>query len=671
MSLIGTFLVGGVALFTVAAGIAFVCDELSAEEQRRQDQMRREYNEYTRRKKKEYQEAHEYFRQERHHTENAYQEQMRAYQAGLLQKRKDANRLAFQKMQQIWKLQYEDKEKLLNQCREIVHKVSENIQSKQHSYIRFNSMKSTLVSLQEAVYKLEAYLRYMDGIKRNMDSLFESEGTLAEPFSMTLPEDYPYDGKIIYLKKSDFSGYWYNCSHIGAISLDRSENELFDQNCSTLPLPFMVHASKSGRQYLSLSKGLLKNSIGGTIGLDMEVVKVYSKYIILRFANNPYISVSIAKRDLINPNRRTPIGSSLHVFVTDYDFALNGRISVSEKAADGMSIAHFDTVPLLMTSTEHSQLRKYLEDNGLLEETDEWRIGPRMDADRNLTGLIFQRGTHYAIETSFEDIGDSQLVLRYNGLLPAEAFISFDDPFVAANVTLNCYPYQKVLKDPGSYTAFFEECGKLRLYLTQEYSVQRKILARSPMSIYLDQWLEVTNRLIEHQAYGSQLILKVDEWRPGQVKGGQYTLLHVENESAFQKFLEREERKGHDRFFVEISDEYGISRLPCRIFSGESDGIWVRVSGLISEPVILEQEFSFDFYSLCRSYTERQQVNAFRMFKEGRVSSEEVMAAILNIGDYQYTDTGRRITALFNSNIQNNASQLTAITRAFSEKHFS
>lgn len=670
MTLFGTLLAGGAAILTIAAGIAFVCDELSSEEQRRQDQMRREHKEYERRKQQEYRDAHEYFRQERQHDENAYQEQLRTYQVELLQKRKDANRLAFQQMLQIWELQYADKEKLLEQCREIVRQVSTIIQGKQHSYTRFNSMKSTLISLQEAVYKLEAYLRYMDGIKIDMEILFESEGALAEPFSMVLPEDYPYDGKVIELKKSDFSGYRYECSYIGPIFLDRSENELFDQNCSTLSLPFMVHTARNGRQYLSLSRGLLKNSIGGIIGLDMEVVKVNSKYIILRFANNPYISVRIAKRDLINPNRRTPIGSSLHVFVTDYEFALNGWISVSEKAADGMSIAHFDTVPLLQSSTEHSQLRKYLEDNRLLEETDEWRIGPRMDADRNLTGLVFQKGTHYAIETSFEDIGNSQLVLRYNGLLPAEDFISFDDPFVAANVTLNCYPHQKVLNDPGSYTTFFEECSKLRLYLTREYSIQRKILARSPMSIYLDQWLEVTNRLIEHQAYGSHLILKVDEWKPSQVKGGLCTLLHVENESEFRRFLEHEAGKHRDFFFIEITDENGISRLPCRAFSAESYGMWVRVSGLISESVILEQEFSFDLYSLCRSYTEQQQVNAFRMFKEGRVASVEIMTAILNTGAYQYTDAGHHITALFNSNIQNNASQLTAITRAFSEKHF-
>ena len=40
---------------------------------------------------------------------------------------------------------------------------------------------------------------------------------------------------------------------------------------------------------MSLVKGLLKNSIGGTIGIDVEVINVHPKYLNLRFYGYEYL----------------------------------------------------------------------------------------------------------------------------------------------------------------------------------------------------------------------------------------------------------------------------------------------------------------------------------------------------------------------------------------------
>lgn len=663
-------LVGGVVIGAIAACISFVCDELTEEEKSRQDQMRREYEAYEQRKKKEYQDARRYFEHERRQEERRYQEQLRVYQEELLHRRKEENRGTFQQLLKLWELQYGEKKKLLDECRKIVQNCEEHFQEQQHSYARFNSMKSTLLSLQEAAYKLEAYLRYMENYRDKLESLFEESGELSDPFSMTLPTDCPYEGKVIFLEKGDFSGYQYNFDSVGRIWLDKADNELFDNSGGRLP--FMFYNAPNDRSYLSLAKGMLKNSIGGTIGLDMEVLKVFPSFIWLRFAHNERMKISISKQNLVKRNRRTPVGSNLHVFIKDYDFALKGRITVSERAEDGMSIAQFDTIAMVQTKAESNELTElynYLKKNHLLDERDEWRIGPRRDKEHNLTGLILQQGANYAIQTAFQNLDGDKLVLRYEGRLPEKDFLSFDDVFVAANVTVRCYSHQKVLRDPDEYNAYFEECEKLRLYLTREFAVQQKMLARSHMSLYLDQWLEVTKRLIEYRAYGGHMRLKVDEWEHSKLWHSSYTLLHVEEEKYFQKFQEREAKKKRTRFFLELPGE-NRGRHNCRIVSDDENNIWLRTEGEIEEETLLELGFTVDLYSVDNAYTERQQANAFRMFKEGQVASETIKTAILNAGSYQYTDNGHRVTELFNQKIQTNPSQIDAVTRAFSEESF-
>lgn len=661
---------GAAVIGAVTACISFVCDELSEEEKRRQQQMRCEYDAYEQRKREEYQETRSYFEQERRREQRKYQEQLRDYQGKLLQRRKEKNRSAFHQMLKLWELQYEEKKSLLDECQKIVRSCEESIRNQQHSNVRFNSMKSTFLSLQEASYKLEAYIRYMEKWKNGLESLFEESGELTEPFSMTLPSGYPYEGKVIFLDKEDFSGQRYYFESVGSIYLDKADEDLFDN--SNGRLPFMFYNARNGKQYLSLAKGMLKNSIGGTIGLDMEVREVAPNYISLCFAHNKYINISISKRDLIARNRRTPVHSNLHVFVKDYEFALKGRITVSERPGDGMSIAQFDTIIMVQTKAEHDSLQElynFLVENDLLDEFAEWRIGPRTDENGNLTGLILQQGTSYAIQTTFQNINGDKLILRYDGMLPKEQFLSFEDIFVSTNVTVSCCSKNLVCKNPSSYAAYFEECEKLRMYLTREFAVQRKMLVRSPMSLYFDQWLEITDRIIEYRAYGGHMRLKVDEWEYLRLLHSSYTLLHVEDEKQFRKFQEREAKRRRERFFLELPGENG-GRYNCKIIYDDEGRIWVRAKREIGEQTLLNLGFILDLYSVGDAYTERQQANAFRMFKEGRIASEAVKTAIIDAKHYQYSDSGHRVTELINQNIQTNPSQIDAVTRAFSEEHF-
>lgn len=669
VGLFGVLAIGGAALIGAAA-IAFVCDELSQSERRRQDRLRDEYNDYERRKRQEYRDTCSYYENVRNNTEIEYNRAIAEYHRELVKQRKQDNQKTFDTMINMYNEHLSEKKKLLDECRNIVSLCESSIGKQQSSYVRFKSIKSTLISLNEAVYKLEAYLRYMEKYKQRLDCAFETEGEIIEPFSLTLPKDYPYEGKLLFLKKNDFVNHGIELGDAGYVRIDQSDFELFDESERDSTIPFMVNIARNGKQYLSLTKGLLKNSIGGTIGIDAEVTKIFPKRIQLSFKGNLYPSLIIQKQDLISQHRKTPIGSNLHVYVKDYDFALKKAVFVSEKMSDGLTIAHFEYIALLQTKEERQELFNYLKKNDLLDEDDEWRIGPIMDDDKRLIGIIMQIGYSYAFKAYFENIVDGKLVLRYGGMIPKDDLISFDDVFVATNVTLDCYTPAQVLENHERYEDYFEECQKLQLYLINEFAIQSKMMINSPMSVYLNQWAEITNRLVDLLSYGANIKIPILEWKYFSIKNaGTYTILYIDKPEKIIQFVEKEKEKNRYKFFVEVPGEEN-TRFPCKLIEEEDSQILIRLNGRVEVETLIDSDFMLDMYSVSIPYAEKQHANAFSMFKEGRVVSENVKTAIINTSEVCYQDNGYRISNLFNPRIQTNINQLDAVTRAFGEEKF-
>lgn len=167
---------GLVAFGVITAAIKVVCDDKSEEEERRQKILRDEYNDYERRKRQEYKSICSYYENIRNNAENEYKIAIHDYHKKLVKKRKQENRETFNRMMSIYNEQFFEKKKLLSECRRIVSSCEISIGKHQNTYIRFKSIKLTLISLNEAVYKLEAYLKYMEKYKQRFDNTFENDG---------------------------------------------------------------------------------------------------------------------------------------------------------------------------------------------------------------------------------------------------------------------------------------------------------------------------------------------------------------------------------------------------------------------------------------------------------------------------------------------------------------
>lgn len=661
----------GVSALVVGAAISFVCDELSECEKIRQRKMQDEYCEYENRRRQEYSDACRYYENARRNSEGNYRQEISEYQWQLIIKRKKENKSVYDDMLKLFNEHYSEKKSLLHECIKIKDLCEKSIGKQQNTYVRFKSIKATLISLEEAIYKLQAYFEYLDNFKKQFNEMYESAGEIAEPFSLTLPKDYPYEGKVMLLKKVDFQNGGYVFDSAGYIRIEKSDLVLFEQSDDFAHLPYMIYKGRNGKSYLSLSRGMLKNSIGGTIGIDAEVKEIRPNSIRLKFLGNEYLRISISKKDLLNYRRKTPIGSSLHVYVKDYDFALNKPIFVSEKVGEGLSITQFDSIMMVQTAAEIKEFHEYLVENDLLDEDDEWRIAPIWDEkEKNiLTGVKMQIGNQYAYKAQFEEIEPEQLILRYKGMLEKDEFISFDDVYVTTNVTVDCYSPQQIKKNTSEYEDLFEECCKLRLYLTSEFLLQRKMMISSPMSVYLDQWTEITNRLIELLCYGGKQTVSIVE--RNEVNFGNnncFTVLYIDNSEEVRKFIGRENADNRTKFFIALQ-KGEKDKLPCKLQDDENQ-IRLKVSGNISEQDLLEHDFVLDLYSVAIPYAEKQHVNALSAFKEGRVVNEKVKLAVINVKDEKYTDNGYRVTSFFNHDIQTNNAQIDAVVRAFGEEKF-
>lgn len=293
-----------------------------------------------------------------------------------------------------------------------------------------------------------------------------------------------------------------------------------------------------------------------------------------------------------------------------------------------------------------------------------------MNNEKELEGIVMQIGHSYAFKAFFKKILDGKLILRYGGMLPKEELISFDDVFVATNVTVDCYTLNQVQEKPHQYEDYFEECQKLQLYLISEFAKQSKMMANSPMSVYLNQWAEITNRLVDLLSYGSRIKISVLEWKYFSIRNvGMYTILFIDKPERIAQFVGKEKEKNRYKFFVELPGEED-NRILCKVIVEDDDEIVIRLNGRVDVDTFVNNDFLLDMYSVAIPYAEKQHANAFSMFKEGKVVSEEIKTAIINTSRIDYRDNGYRINELYNKKIQTNVKQLDAVTRAFVEERF-
>ncbi|MBD5520737.1 MAG: AAA family ATPase [Lachnospiraceae bacterium] len=153
-------------LLVTAAAVSFICDELSEQEKQYQRNMQEEYNAYKNRRNREYNDTLRYYENAVKKSKGDPLQAVIEYQRQRIERRKIENRHIHIDILNLCTRHYDEKENLLKECTDI-----------------------TQISLDKAVYKLQAYLEYLADYKKRIRETFENSGEIEEPFSLTLPKD--------------------------------------------------------------------------------------------------------------------------------------------------------------------------------------------------------------------------------------------------------------------------------------------------------------------------------------------------------------------------------------------------------------------------------------------------------------------------------------------------
>lgn len=153
-------------LLVTDAAVSFICDELSEQEKQCQRNMQEEYNAYKNRRNRDYNETLRYYENAVKKSKGDPLQAVIEHQRQRIERRKIENKQIHIDILNLCTKHYDEKENLLKECTDI-----------------------TQISLDKAVYKLQAYLEYLADYKKRIRETFENSGEIEEPFSLTLPKD--------------------------------------------------------------------------------------------------------------------------------------------------------------------------------------------------------------------------------------------------------------------------------------------------------------------------------------------------------------------------------------------------------------------------------------------------------------------------------------------------
>lgn len=679
---------GAVILGTVfAAGAllaaAIVSNSLSEGERQKQQKMREDYDSYCSGRREQYKSTVSSYRRTYEEKESEFKRNYAEERRLMTERLKEANRPYIDELKKNLAECREKTRRDLDELEDVLKRWDEHKKTAQSTSPRMKALKRSILTIEEACYKLRAYFEYLRRYEHNMDHCFERFGTIPEPFSMTLPDYFPYPGKIYRLKKSDFylreGKYTYNIPDEKNLTLwlSKYENELFEQSDQP-ELAVAVLYNKNEDKLagtVSITKAAVKESAGGRQGLYAEVTDVTNSHVKLLYNNVQRLRLQ--RSMLINKFKKTPKGSYLTVYVTDYDFALKTDPAVSEKIEDGLSLASFENIAMTLPYDERKKLYGYLAENNWLDRDDEWRIGPASKEDPPRL-MKLQLGDLYGYLAEFVDHGSDGKFLEFRRLLKREEFFTFTDIFAAAEVTVRTCVDTKIT----NFLKLAEEGDFLYSYLCSEFASQAGILKRSEMMLYFEKWLELTNRLIEVLIYKERITVEIESWE----RHGKDAYLYLKPDNSYIRFLERcfadcgapgyengevpnrkSGRKPH--FLIQDTAAAGKPYLMCftdKPEDGEPVSVFVK-----DLPVKHIEEMDYRADLIVKSFVgaELRQAAAFSDFREGRVSSSALKEIILG-SSLKYHDTGLRIGGFYNSRIGENEKQFEAINKAFSVEDF-
>lgn len=659
---------GGLAIISLS------CTYLSEKEKEKQDQLIQELDNYRANLEKQIDKF-----------ANAAEKEIDEYRKAILKKKRALSKPIYEKLCSIIAERIRDKEDSLKLCNDAFSEVESVYKKQSKSYARAHTMRKSLYSIKETCYRVEAYIEYLRTYKELLDFKFMNEGEIpTELFSFTLPEDFPYEGKILMLSKDDFkkkgkNGVYYEFmsgySHSPLLALNQFEIPYFEKLSDKDFYPFMVSSymtkKEEKRLVLSLSKGIVQNSIGKTDGFVAEITKEYADNYLLSVCGLNIATIN--KSDIKNELRKDlKKGSELRVFAKQYNYALTEYVKTTQSPNTSISIDYFETIPLVVTEGEFEEICDFICNNNFDQNSDLWKISPA-DEDQLLRNIKMQSANDYILYATFE-VYNEKLILKYKGLTADhKQFIDYGDAYVTTKATLEPTYLSEI--DEINDTS---ETELLHLYLENEFAEQRKLLINSPISLYVSQWSSVMERLYDKKTLGSSHVLDISEVK---ILSNKDVILAINPNTlkSVNRFVAKEKKKkkeinDNSPFFVFVFD----TKCSINWESSENNIIYDRIEFKLPigysedniHKLLISTEFKLNVYAGDVAYAEKKQFEAINNYRLNNIVDEEIKRKFNNPEKCIFKDNGQRVETLDNEKLLTNPSQLYAVKRALAEDKF-
>ena len=552
-----------------------------------------------------------------------------------------------------------------------------------HTPIRKASLELLIRQLTEAINKCYAYKQYLKEYRIYVRNCNAKEDF--RPYLMTLPESYPYIGKVVWVDNSMVEDDYISL----CIPECNNEKKVLVQDYTEMQMnhtdrfPIMITDAHNA----SIEKGLFKvNELSSTrLGTVARVKSWHKNRIILTYMND--LELCLPKDFLKDPYRFPPVRSEVLVYPVKWEFDLSywGKggvgypVIVSERSNDASSSLEFQNFPVYFEKDELDCFLKYYKKKKLYDSEDEFLIGPEDEKQYKIhdgTKLKIQFGSIPLMIVDVHEISDDNsqtgFFLKYCRLCDKnDTTFCADDIFVPFDVSIT--PVQSgisdVLVEQYADINDISDTSSLIWNLFEEFRIQYQIKNDREGLNYFLKWEDITNQLIDYLTQGSHIVLDVD-----RVSDDNYYFLIVEIKepellrtfiSDFEKSVSTKTGfswKPHffvkndqgDRYIVNIQNGCRILKIIGNNISGE-----YRIRD--NKVVLYVEDYP---------YAELKQKKALREFRSGQIVNPNIQAICLNSANALSDEIEENtVKKLFNSDLLSNETQLAALERSYKEKN--
>lgn len=554
--------------------------------------------------------------------------------------------------------------------------------------LRRSSLELLLRQLSEAQEKCYSYRQYLGVYSDEVGSKADQDEPAA--FSMQLPLNYPYIGKVLWIGSEQLSGRYvkYEIPNEFSLSIRVKDFDSYEIVENSI-VPIMITDGRRKEFSASLEKGAFKAyELANThLGLSATVKEIQRQYIILTYQNQ--LELYLPKDNLIKPDRFPPMRSSLTVYPVKWEHNLehfsynNGKtgypVTVSERKEDAGSSLAFKCFPICFSESDLISFTDYYNKNNLQGYNEEFLIGPVNPCDVKLKKgslLKLQLGDIPLFYIEVDEYDDRSDILRYffrfHGFCdPEEKTFSADDIFLPFDVALAPYFAGTSVEMIQQYMDIddIDDVAALIWDLFEEFRIQDQIRKDREGMGYFFKWENITNQLISVLEQGDSIQLNV-KWVEAENKNTIFAdvLNPTVLEGFIHQFAQKTDsvllREWRPQFFVKDDSE---NRYVTTVTDA---GRRLRIVGKNAAEVFGDNSDCIELFASNRPYAEYQQKAALRQFRIGQVVNPMIQAACLN-GASIISNFGndRDLVPFHNMALVKNMSQKRAVELAFKEKN--